>query len=171
MRTDLARRVHDLVRQSEVRTYFLSQVQNHIAYREDNPSLAWPLHIWAELDPDPQDSFREVTLIAKYAVLAANHDNVYANDGPILPRPDCTDQKSRLWYIMMGHVRDHLARHALRAEDWYKDVVADLNTAGLKAGTPPLERAAPGEEWLPQLENPQIRGASASPGRGMRNRL
>jgi hypothetical protein len=165
---DLARRVHDLVREPKARELFQRHTKEYLAWRErkrgrtKKPKVMrvrchvgqrgpdgmrerkkmfkfWaseiiqapylPFDRFDECGPAPDEPFPEVTLAEKYAVLAAHHDNHYGDDGPVLPRPDCGDRESLVWYLVLDYVRDHVHRHSQRVEDWYKDVLADLGAA------------------------------------------
>jgi hypothetical protein len=136
MSANVARLVHELVRVSAVRRRFQKHCQAYVARRIENRSLLWPLQLadvddlWEHEGVAPA-THTDVTLNAKYAALAALHDNSFENDGPIMPRGDCLDSASRIWHLLLGHVARDGSRHAKRLEDWYKDVVVDLEGKGL----------------------------------------
>ena len=145
MSADLARRVHDLLRQPRARELFQRHAKEYLSWRmrkrgrtkkhkngriEHPPAPYFPFDRFDDCGPAPDEPFPDVTLAEKFAVLAAHHDNHYGNDGPVLPRPDLDviqfgDRESFMWHFVLDHVKDHLHRYPSNVEDWYKDVEAD----------------------------------------------
>src|SRR5947209_8495525 len=107
MSTDLATRIHELVRRPNRRSYFRAQVERCIAERVANPKpMCWPLQLAHPNDWEPElcGESRPITLAEKCAALAAWHDQHYPNDGPIMDRGDDSDSPSRAWGAMLDHV-------------------------------------------------------------------